>query len=154
MIGIKAYLQPRRLDLYGKLRVQGYLPNFGGFAPDGTEDGAKLPPGRFHIHFLGLDHPDCLDLQCTPRAADILRLGGHVHVEDVKVTENLGVPSIHDRVRYRSADSLMVVADDQAQILAIFRDANLRDLDLALAVIEGRPRGLIENVQMALSRLR
>jgi hypothetical protein len=64
------------------------------------------------------------------------------------------VPSIHDRVRYRSADSLMVVADDQAQILAIFRDANLRDLDLALAVIEGRPRGLIENVQMALSRLR
>jgi hypothetical protein len=142
-------MTPERLTIYGNLRV-GETLRFPSLE--------NMPRGKFYIHLLDETwrlslEETCIEGDCLAEAAEVVRQGGHLfaHV-DSKIADEFGVPPIHDGVGYRFADSLIVVTDDRAKIVAIFRNANRSDIDIALAAAHGDHR-LVDKARRGKAKL-
>jgi hypothetical protein len=93
-----------------------------------------------------------LDRECTDKATELLRRGGHLHLHDFKIAEAFGIPRMHDGVAFGFADELLIVTDSMGKVVAIFRHAGLDDLDVVEGVLDGKLR-VVDYVDRAAAKL-
>ena len=124
-----------KLEAFGKFRVGDKGVSFSGHTDFDQEVGPNVPPGKFHIHLFTNNLPDhvpvsCLDQECGPRAATIIKLGGHLHVtRDLKLPKIYGLKTKHKKKKLVFEHSLAIVESPDRIILAIFKNAELSNLD-------------------------
>ncbi len=119
-----------RHDEFRSLKIGEPVPSFTGTSRTGKEIRPDFPAGKFFIHFIddqmGLP---CLDLECGKEAEAVVKKGGHLHGGgDGKLAKLFGVKLVSSSP-WKFDTSLMVVTDEKGQILAIYENAGLKDMD-------------------------
>ncbi|MCP4719877.1 MAG: hypothetical protein GY860_10515 [Desulfobacteraceae bacterium] len=126
-----------RHDEFRSLQIGEPVPGFTATSRTGKEIRPDFPVGKFFIHFIedqmGLP---CLDLECGKEAESVVEKEGHLHAAgDGKLAKLFGVKLVSSSP-WKFDTSLMVVTDGKGQILAIYENAGLEDIDEILKELE------------------
>ncbi len=122
-----------RHDELRSLKIGEPVPGFTRTSRTGKEIRPDFPAGKFFIHFIddqvGLP---CLDLECGKEAESVVEKEGHLHAAgDGKLAKLFGVKLVSSSP-WKFDTSLMVVTDRKGQIIAIYENAGLKDIDKIL----------------------
>jgi len=121
------------VQAYNALKIGENLPSFRGISDTGKEIGPTTPEGAFFIHFINDELPaTCLDEECGQEAQKIVSQGGHLlGGSDGKYAHAFGI-EVLSTSPWKLTVSLMVVADHEGIILAIYPQASLSMIEHVL----------------------
>lgn len=118
--------QIQRIKEFGPLKVGNKVPNFTGVSKKGIDFTPTNPHGKFHVFFINSKlEPTLLNEEFGPKAQIVINKGGHLKGgSDGKLAKLFGVRIISTSP-WEFNTSLIVIADAETKIIAIYKDISL-----------------------------
>lgn len=119
-----------RIKEFGPLKVGDKIPGFNGLSKKGIDFTPASPHGKFHVFFINSKlEPSLLNKEFGPKSQIVINKGGHLKGgSDGKLAKLFGVRLISTSP-WEFDTSLIVVADAETKIIAIYKNASLNYLN-------------------------